>query len=115
MFAGLKIFLTGAWQFLSRYGALIGTVLIVLLGLIVFRRVPGNPSTEINKALDKVKYENELKRLEIIKGKAAAVAAVERKYAETLKAMDDKQREEAAKLRTDPIALSRRLLAASNR
>ena len=115
MLALLKVGVREVWQFVSRYGYLIATILGILASIIFLRGIPRNPSTDLNEALDRVKNENELKRLAAIKGNEAAVTKLETEYAETIKRMDEKQREEVAQLRADPVGLSRRLLRASRK
>lgn len=88
-----------------------GWLLLVLLGaalaLVLFR---GRRVVDVSGEMEAIARGAATRDKVLREGAAAALAEVERDYAETLETLNDDQRKKADCLRRDPVALSRYLV-----
>lgn len=93
------------WYVLAILGAIAGVLLFVLAG-------GRGKLPDLKKDFKRIDATAEAKKLKAKLGHQEAVEAIEEKHKEKLNALDERQKAEAQRLRSDPVALSKFLVDA---
>lgn len=99
-----------AW--LKKFGVLIGIGLLGLIVLIVLAATAGKvkiPLPSLDKEFKVIDAEAEVKQVQAMAGRDAALDKVNREYDRELKALDESEQREHARLKDDPVKLAKLL------
>jgi hypothetical protein len=95
-----------AW--IKRWGVFVLVAVGAAIAWFVLRRKP--PTEAIAEELDRIREETDVAKVQAERGRAEALAEVERRYGSAYAELEERERVEAAKLEQDPVALARYLV-----
>lgn len=103
-----------ALHWILDHAYLILIAIIAVLTFVLVRRRPGDPSplADVTREVDAIKQAASVRAVIAEHGAAAAIAKIETEHAEALKNLDIEEAATVARLKEDPVALSKFLVRA---